>query len=209
MDSWTAPQVEYMEHWGNDRVNKIYEAHIPPSYTMLKPNYSAGARDIFIRDKYVKKLFYAPEVVMETPAYESTAEVVAAPAPAEASGSEEKVSVPSPPPLKPPKPPVYTPTLAAKGRRKSFDKSPDVDKASFNKALRMADYVTTAAGEDTASFKYLVAILSEMGADFHSYKEKYKNLTEQQSSALHLHLKEVLQQEEEEHSKAEEDLVLG
>jgi hypothetical protein len=47
-----------MEAWGNDRVNHIYEANIPSSYLILRPNCSGVIIDQYIRDKYVKKLFY-------------------------------------------------------------------------------------------------------------------------------------------------------
>jgi len=53
LDSWTVPQVEFMEEWGNARAKAFYEAQVPAHYQ--RPHEGAGVREIqrWIRDKCV------------------------------------------------------------------------------------------------------------------------------------------------------------
>ncbi|KAG0298818.1 hypothetical protein BGZ96_006209 [Linnemannia gamsii] len=54
LDSWTANQVESMIKWGNERVNKYWEARLPESSI---PNENTSGIDPWIRSKYEWKQF--------------------------------------------------------------------------------------------------------------------------------------------------------
>ncbi|KAF9116767.1 hypothetical protein BGX27_011081 [Mortierella sp. AM989] len=54
LDSWTADQVENMIKWGNENVNKYWEARLPQSSI---PNENTSGIDPWIRSKYEWKQF--------------------------------------------------------------------------------------------------------------------------------------------------------
>lgn len=187
-----------MELWGNDKVNACYEAHMPSTYAMLKPNYSASAREKFIRDKYVKKLFYASFPPLTTPACSN-----------DISPSESVEELP-PPPSKTPNPVyAYTPPAPYTKRHSVAEKS-SADVISFRKAMDLTDQIMSAVGSDQVCFEYISAIMSEIGVDFLSYRHKFRNLSSEQMNAMQGHLKLMVQEEERRRAAGgEEEIILG
>lgn len=186
-----------MEQWGNDRVNACYEAHMPSTYAMLKPNYSASAREKFIRDKYVKRLFYDPSPHGTPPCSDD-------------SPSSECVEDVPPPPSRPPIPVyAYTPP-ASHTKRAPVAEKESTDVISFRKAMDITDQIMSAVGSDQVCFEYISSIMSEIGVDFLSYRQKFRNLSSEQLNAMQGQLKCMVQEEERRRAAGgEEELVLG
>lgn len=93
LDSWTEQQVAFMEEWGNDRANELYEANIPAHLVRPKEGDQVRVVEKFIREKYEQKKFMAKPG--QVPAKKET---VAAPAPVESNASSafRRTSVASP-----------------------------------------------------------------------------------------------------------------
>eukprot|EP01038_Epipyxis_sp_PR26KG_P005326 gene5326-7392_t len=73
LDSWTAKQVEFMEEWGNERANQLYEANLPTNFVRPKEGDPVRVVEKFIREKYEQKKYMSrtiPDRIVSQPAVE-------------------------------------------------------------------------------------------------------------------------------------------
>jgi len=59
LDTWTKPQVDFMEEWGNARANAYFEANVPSNVHRPKEGDAVRVVEKFIRDKYEFRRYVA------------------------------------------------------------------------------------------------------------------------------------------------------
>eukprot|EP00698_Gefionella_okellyi_P023729 TRINITY_DN8186_c0_g1_i1.p1 TRINITY_DN8186_c0_g1~~TRINITY_DN8186_c0_g1_i1.p1 ORF type:complete len:303 (+),score=32.94 TRINITY_DN8186_c0_g1_i1:47-910(+) len=71
LDTWKENRVEFMEEWGNQRANKIWEASVPSSQKRPAAGDDLECRQQWIRDKYIQGSFMPPPGSIELPEHVS------------------------------------------------------------------------------------------------------------------------------------------
>ena len=59
LDQWSEEQVAHMAAWGNERVNQLYEYHVPRDWAHPDPDEERPYRERYIGAKYKQHLFCA------------------------------------------------------------------------------------------------------------------------------------------------------